>query len=166
MYTEICAHQPAAYLRMLQYAFSHEFVFSFVWRDQLAFRPSASDIADILEPFLIGEVHTDRWPGTKVFGTRAWFRVYRFDDESLKCLSRHTSLFQWRAPDYPEDLAIFDATGRCCVAAISHEESAWIDFDVLRCEDEEMRASSWRLSGRTTEIDFVGVHDLIRTSES
>src|SRR5882672_12771973 len=51
--------------------------FSLVWRDQLAFGRSAKAIEESLSPFILREVRTDEWPGTKLMGHLAAVRQDR-----------------------------------------------------------------------------------------
>ena len=79
--------------------------FSLVWRDQFSYRETPTAIEQSLQPFLIQEVHTDEWPGTRLLGHKTRVRFYKLTDESLAVLAQLPSLYAWLYPE-PEDLAL------------------------------------------------------------
>ena len=100
--------------------------FSLVWRDQLAFEPSAEEVARSLRPFLIREQRTDEWPGTKLLGHLATVRYYRLTPETLAVLERAARLYAWEAPALPEDLALYTHDNNVWLGSIAHERDAWL----------------------------------------
>src|SRR5678815_1525530 len=113
------------YIDLLNFAASQCESFSLVWRNQFRFEKSAHEIKDALEPFLISNVRTDEWPGTKLIGHQAIVRHYRVSDESVKLLQRAGSLYSWLEPKLPEDLAFYSSGTEVWLASISHEHAAW-----------------------------------------
>ena len=99
--------------------------FSLVWRDQLKFSASAVAFESELRAFLIREVRTDSWPGTRLIGHLAAVRLYRFTKDSLNALKRPGRLYAWRSPHWPEDFAAYDTGGNCIFGSISHEGDAF-----------------------------------------
>jgi hypothetical protein len=98
--------------------------FSLVWRDQFEFTKSALSIQSELEPFQIAREHTIKWPGTEIYGSRAWVIWYRVSAAKTGVLLRAKSLFGWRAGELPEDLAFYRADGTCSILTITHENEA------------------------------------------
>lgn len=57
---------------------------------------------------------------------------YRLDADALPILLQPGSLFRWRFPNYPEDLAFY-RDARAGFISVSHEELAWIvDLEFAR----------------------------------
>src|SRR5882762_253615 len=113
------------YIDLLSFAASRCKSISLVWRDQFQFENSASQIKRALKPFLVSNVRTDEWPGTKLIGHEAIVRRYRVSDESVKLLHRAGSLYSWLEPNLPEDLAFYASCEVVWLASISHEHEAW-----------------------------------------
>ncbi len=98
--------------------------FSLVWRDQFSFNETAAAFEKSLGPFLLKEQHTDEWPGTKIFKAKA--RTYKVKPESLSVLSRLNNVFEFMAPDYPEDLSFY-SNGKIKFISIAHERESWYE---------------------------------------
>jgi hypothetical protein len=120
------------YLLLLQAALKLSSNFSLVWPDQLRFNQSAQDMEKQLAPFLEKEVRSDVWPGTKLFGQYATVRFYRYAVESCSVLRMVSGLYEWRAPNLPEDLAFYKPNGQCWLGSIAHETDAFLELN----EDE------------------------------
>ena len=105
--------------------------FSLVWRDQLTFGSSAERLESDLKPFLLREERTSKWPGTELLGHMAMVRHYRLNNETLDHLLSAGSLFAWRAPSLPEDLALYKPDGKRWLGSIAHEGGAWIEAGEL-----------------------------------
>lgn len=100
--------------------------FSLVWRDQLDFNQNAISFNKSLEQFLIKEQHTDEWPGTKIFGSKAKVRTYKVNSDSLGVLSQLNNVFEFLSPHYPEDLAFY-SNGKVKFTSIAHEADVWYE---------------------------------------
>jgi len=106
-----------------------------VWRKQFQFEPSAHQIANSLKPFLISNVKTDEWLGTKLIGHEAIVRQYRVADKSINILCSVSSLYSWLQPQFPEDLA-FNSSGNIgWLASVSHERDAWFLDESLSLDE-------------------------------
>lgn len=113
------------YIDLLEFATSRCASFSLVWREQFRFEPSALQLADSLTPFLLSEVRTDEWLGTKLLGQQAIVRQYRVADDAIDVLCSVYGLYDWLQPGYPEDLAFYSSGNIGWLASISHEREAW-----------------------------------------
>ena len=111
-----------AYLGLLDLAQRTESLVGLVWREQLTFSASAQQLADELKPSLVEERRTDEWPGTRLFGHQAWYRLYRCDDHALPILARAERLYGWHNPDFPEDISFHLPTGECWLLSVAHEK--------------------------------------------
>lgn len=120
--------------------------FSLVWCRQLDFDPSAQQFAVALQPWLISEAETKSWPGTK--GPLALVRHYRMVRGSGEILQSVEGLYSWLAPDLPEDLAFYDATGRAWLTSVAHEKMAWIEDATLSLEEVRENVLGLEISRR------------------
>jgi hypothetical protein len=100
--------------------------FSLVWRDQLKYNKNADAFSNQLKSHLIEEKYTDQWPGTKLFGSMAKVRLYKVNNETLSILSNLSNVFEFRSPNYPEDLAFY-SKGIVKFTSISHEKDFWYE---------------------------------------
>jgi hypothetical protein len=100
--------------------------FSLVWRDQLDFNANSTKFEEALKQYLIKEFHTDEWPGTKIFGSKAKVRTYKVNSGSLALLSQLNNVFEFMSPNYPEDLAFY-SKGQVKFASVAHEKDAWYE---------------------------------------
>ncbi len=129
------------YTDLLTYAASRCESFSLVWRKQFHFEPSARQIANSLRPFLISNLSTDEWPGTKLIGHEAMVRQYRVTDKSIKILCSVNGLYSWLEPKLPEDLAFYSSDWIGWLASVSHEGDAWFLDTSLSLD--EIRKHVW-----------------------
>ena len=113
------------YVDLLNFAGSRCESFSLVWRDHFTFERSAYDVKHALKPFLISNLRTDEWPGTKLIRHEAIVRRYRISGETVRVLLAAGSLYSWLQPNLPEDLAFYSASGSVWMASVSHEHVAW-----------------------------------------
>ena len=123
------------YTNLLNFAAARCESFSLVWRDQFKFEHSAYEIKHALKPFLVSNVRTDEWLGTKLIGHEAIVRSYRVSDESVKLLCVPGRLYAWLRPKLPEDLAFYSSGNLGWLASISHEDRAWFLDESLLAEE-------------------------------
>ncbi len=123
------------YIGLLNFAASRCESFSLVWRKQFQFEPSAHQIANSLKQFLISNVRTDEWLGTKLIGHEAIVRQYRVADESIKILCSVSGLYSWLQPKFPEDLAFYSSGNVGWLASVSHEREAWFLDESLSLDE-------------------------------
>jgi len=113
------------YIELIKFASTRCESFSLVWRKQFQFEQSAHQIANALKPFLISNLSTDEWPGTKLIGHEAIVRQYRLSDNSVNVLCSVGGLYSWLEPQLPEDLAFYSSRQVGWFASVSHEGDAW-----------------------------------------
>lgn len=119
------------YIDLLNFAASRCDSFSLVWNAQPRWENSAKEMKQALKPFLVSNLRTDEWPGTRLIGGTALVRRYQVSDESVKLLQKVGGLYSWLQPKLPEDLAFY--TGEVVwLASISHEQEAWFLEESLR----------------------------------
>jgi hypothetical protein len=123
------------YVDLLNFAAAQCESFSLAWRKQFQFEPSAYQIANSLKPFLISNVRTDQWLGTKLIGHEAIVRQYRVADKSIKILGLVSGLYSWSQPKFPEDLAFYSSGNVGWLASVSHERDAWFLDESLSLDE-------------------------------
>lgn len=101
--------------------------FSLIWRHEFNFEKSAWIITEELSPHLLIEISTNKWPGTEIFGGKALLRKYTLNPATISILKQVSSVFDWIAPNYPEDLAFY-SNEKVIFASISHENEAWFEM--------------------------------------
>lgn len=114
------------YESLLKYAEKECDSFSLVWRHEFNFDKSAWDITEDLSPHLISEFPTNKWPGTEIFSGKALLRTYSLNQETISVLKKVSSVFEWVAPNFPEDLAFYN-NGKVIFASVAHEGDAWFE---------------------------------------
>ena len=98
--------------------------FSLIWRDDLKFNENAKRIEVELQPYISKEERVRQWPETELSMIAATCRTYRVNDTSISTLRSVPSVYHWRAPSYPEDLAFYNR-GKVYFASIAHESESW-----------------------------------------
>lgn len=114
------------YLQLLQFALRRNSLFSLVWRDQLDFGRSAARLEEAFRPDLVKKVQTDQWPGTRLLGHLATVRIYRLSPSAFVVLAEARGLFEWIAPDRPEDLAFYTREDSPWLGSVAHEKDAFV----------------------------------------
>lgn len=123
------------YIDLLDFAATRCESFSLVWHAQFRFENSAYEIKHSLRPFILSNIRTDEWPGTKLIGHEAIVRRYRVSGESIKLLYTAQSLYSWLQPKLPEDLAFYSSGDVLWLGSISHEHVAcFFDPDLKTAE--------------------------------
>jgi len=124
-------HEPrgAVYRRLLERAVGRCQVLVLVIRDGLGTSQACRHLVDLLEPYVIAQERSDRWPGTQLFGHTAQVLTIRFGAEVAELLmSSADGLFDWRQPDRPEDLSLLRDDERPWLTSISHERYAYFSL--------------------------------------
>ena len=84
------------------------------------------EIVKELEPFLIEETKVSEWPGTKTLGPpEHTLRFYKLGRNSIKILSKASSVYSWLAPNRPEDLAFYKENKYVWFGSVAHESMAF-----------------------------------------
>jgi hypothetical protein len=123
------------YVDLLDFAASRCESFSLVWRKQFELEQSAHQVAESLKPFLISDVRTDEWFGTKLIGHEAIVRQYRTAGASIELLYSSNGLYSWLEPKFPEDLTFYSSGNAGWLASLSHERDAWFLDESLTLDE-------------------------------
>ena len=122
--------------KVVSFAFEKSDAVMLVYQNpgQRAFRKSLHDIRIALRPFrLSSRCNQDKkskkskdgfeWPGTVSWDERSLIRadVYRLSAEVCAYIRSANALFDWIAPDRPEDIAFFK-DGVCWISTTTHEQ--------------------------------------------
>ena len=112
------------YEGLLDHARKNYDSFTLVWRAGMKFSEKAEAIKKELAPFLIEESRRNAWPGTESSGEPSIVSEYRVSKQSVEVLSRAPSVWAWKFPNFPEDLAFY-RNGKVMFASVAHEQMAW-----------------------------------------
>jgi hypothetical protein len=97
-----------------------------------------SQIIAILEPYLLSDERKNEWPGTEVMKENGRVLTYKYDEEVYEILlNLPVGLYDWIAPDAPEDLSLIRHTGIPYFVSITHERDSYFDLT----QDEYMELS-------------------------
>jgi hypothetical protein len=97
-----------------------------IWREDIGHNESARAIRTALAGFLISEVPTHEWPGTRMLaGGPALMLRFNFSDVALATLLKARRLYAWEAPARPEDPAFYAGDGRVWFGSVVHEQQAF-----------------------------------------
>ncbi len=89
-----------------------------------------------LQPYLLEQTETSKWPGTELLGSTAFVFYYNFSPECEIVLERAVdALYSWLQPDLPEDLCLIRPDGHPYLVSISHEH-----YNYLNLTDSEKRS--------------------------
>lgn len=70
------------------------------------------------------------WPGTELVGHTATSYQFLLDEGATRILQDSArGLFDWQAPDLPEDLCVLREDGSTWLGSIAHEKDAWVEWD-------------------------------------
>jgi len=117
------------YTAFLAEACEHFASFSLVWCRGLSYDPSRQAVGRDLRVHQLQKRQGSCWPGTQLSGGSGHSQTiitYGLDRDSTSVLVRPGSIFGWRSPKYPEDLAFYGKGGHCGFASVAHEGLAWI----------------------------------------
>jgi len=119
--------EPAGdvYAALIRFAQTECPTFSLMWRDDIRQSAAAFVVAESLAADLIEERRVWEWPGTRVYDAPKLLRSYRFTLRALTVLLAAPSLYAWRVPDRPEDLAFYGSDGTLWLGSIAHEANAF-----------------------------------------
>ena len=122
------ATEPAGstYRALLDFALSTESLFSLTWRTRTNYDPEAATIAAALEPDLVAESQSDRWPGTQLLQPDAVVRLYRLSPSAREVLASAEHLYAWQAPARPEDLAFYTPDRSVWLGSTAHEADSFL----------------------------------------
>lgn len=94
--------QEETYKRLMKVLCDHSDKFYFVTRKELSYN---EEIIAQYKPYFLEIYKTKKWAGTETTGPEATVYVVEINKETYKMLISHAnSLFEWVAPELPEDL--------------------------------------------------------------
>ena len=111
---------------LFDFALNNYDSFSLVWRAGLKFKDSAKNLLDELEPYLVSKRERNSWPGTETMGQPSIIYTYTVNRQSIKIIRRVQSVWDFIAPNYPEDLAFYKGK-KIVFASVAHEKMAWYE---------------------------------------
>jgi hypothetical protein len=115
-----------AYSRLIDFAQRQCAKFSVVWREDLGNKRKENELARKLEPFIVADTMTSAWPGTEIIGATANVCFYKLNSETANILKKAERLYQWEAPNFPEDLAFYVKNSNIWLATVAHEHMGWL----------------------------------------
>jgi len=119
------------YRRLLQFAARQPNTLYVVVRDQIQLSDDARHTLSILEPSLVSQLKVTEWPGTKLLSGEARVFTYQTSASVMKELETCAGgLYDWTAPDLPEDLGFRRSDGSVWLASIAHERDAWLELEL------------------------------------
>ena len=114
-------------------------------RHDSQYAETANIMEEQLRPCLLRTERTNEWPGADLLsGAQATLSGYRLTPVSAVVLADVKSLYAWRGPALPEDLA-FWAGDRCWLGSIAHERDAFVCLDNLNAKMVKKRIPTLRL---------------------
>ena len=116
------------YNKLIDVAHQERFSFSVVMRENYDVNESAIDILRSLPDTTVGRQQS--WPGTVLL--RDYARVYTgaVTQQTTQLLKKPGSIFSWRHPNWPEDLALYKGD-EVVLFGVSHESFGCVDFSYL-----------------------------------
>jgi len=112
--------------------------FTLVIRPTLGLNAKAIQAIETLLPFLLSSKDKSSWPGTELLVGKATVNEYTFNRDSLEMILRlSNSLYEWKQPYLPEDLALIRNDHSLFLGSIAHESDAFMiltrkELDLLR----------------------------------
>ncbi len=127
------------YKRLIDFALEQCSKFSIVWREDLGNKREENEIGKKLEPFIISDIISNSWPGTELFGGKANLCEYKLNIKTSNILLSTERLYQWKAPEYPEDLAFYTKNNSVWLGSVAHEYMGWLCKDsIVKSELENL----------------------------
>lgn len=111
------------YQRLLTLALEQCRFFLFVVRSEEGQSERTKGLQEKLHPYLVEVKRSAEWPGTILFGgATALVHTFDFNEETQKILTAATErLYEWRHPDFPEDLCLLRPDRSVWMGSTSHE---------------------------------------------
>lgn len=126
-----------AYDRLVDFAQKHCDKFSLVWRKDLGNERHKNEIAINLNPFLFSDISTNKWPGTEILSGSAEVCTYKLNRETVKLIKRAKRLYQWEAPDFPEDISFYTRDNEVWLGSVAHEHMGWLNTAAIDASELE-----------------------------
>ena len=133
MLTIVGEPRGPTYEALIKFALSLRGTFSLVTRGKpMGANAEHDQVLGCLHPLLIEEKKVKEWPGNRIGRGTAMLRRYRSEQAALAVLAGAVvGLYGWVQASRPEDLAFYDAKGRCWFETTTHEEEAYVHDDLV-----------------------------------
>jgi hypothetical protein len=113
------------YKRLLADAEARTYRFSLTLRDSTSYASSVHQLLGRMENTPLKLERVSSWPGTRLFDAGATLISGPVSQINLSVLYEAESLFAWAAPDFPDDLVIYDRS-MPVLCGIGHERIGWV----------------------------------------
>lgn len=123
------------YIRLIDLAQRQGDMFSLVWHEDRGNNRLESEIGRRLEPFVLSDIITCKWPGTFTFPYPGNLCTYQLNQDTGKVLKTLEGLYDWLAPDFPEDLNFYIDSGDVWLTSVAHECTGWINRASIRVHE-------------------------------
>lgn len=122
--------RDGVYRALLQAAEEQASTAYVVVRNKADLSDRARECLSMLKPELLSEEIVRQWPGTRLLTDDARMFTYRLNTFFVRVIERFSDgLYDWIAPDLPEDLGFRRADGSVWLASIAHEHDAWLELE-------------------------------------
>lgn len=103
--------------------------FLLVERSGVSLDTGAKAVLRRLEPHRVERDQRSEWPGTELYGHTALVSRYRAGSAATATLTEAArGLYDWVAPELPEDLCFLRPDGSTYLATIAHERDAFLEL--------------------------------------
>jgi hypothetical protein len=141
----------ATYSRLIDIAQTQCTRFSLVWRNDRRNKRHQSELGRRLKPFVLSDIITNEWPGTWTFPYAHNLCTYELSQETATALKMVEGLYDWLAPDFPEDLAFYVEKGEVWLTSVAHECMGWMTSASIKANELERILSFLHQSGVISE---------------
>jgi len=90
----------------------------------IRFKKGLKHVMKPFEPFIIREYDDVEYLGT-ICHQKLEVKIIKFDKSLVKELKKANGLYEWRAPNRPEDLSFY-INGKCFLESVGHENYCFI----------------------------------------
>ncbi len=106
-------------------------VCGFIVQGDLPSNQRAARLLAELSPYAKTSKKVSSWPGTELHGESSAVQYqYAFSQPVAELLHETVDgLYEWVAPDLPEDLHLLRQDGTVLLGCIAHERDAWLELD-------------------------------------
>jgi hypothetical protein len=116
------------YRYLIQYAFKKCESFVFAMQNDVLTYYGEPTILKMLKPYKINELKAIFYPQIDYYNEDTVFYFYKCNEDTKSIIMNAVNgLYEWRYPNFPEDLTFIDNKGEVWLSSISHEDMAGIN---------------------------------------